>query len=114
MTEKCSAQQIQLTGKEKKYLRGLGHHITPTVYVGREGVTTALLKSAEAALKAHELIKVKLGQNCPLGKKQASEQLAVQCGAALVQLIGKTVLLYLPNTELPKDKRIRIITAKTK
>lgn len=109
MTEKKeNLQEIQLTGKEKKQLRGLGHHLTPVVYVGREGITTALLKSTGVALKAHELVKVKLGQNCPLGKKQAAEQLAGQCGAALVQLIGKTVLLYLSNPDLPKDQRITL------
>ena len=108
MTEKEELQEIELTGKEKKHLRGLGHHLTPVVYVGREGITTALLKSTGEALKTHELVKVKLGQNCPLGKKQAAAQLAQQCGAALVQLIGKTVLLYLPNPDLPKDKRVTL------
>ena len=103
-----NSTKIQLTGKEKKQLRGLGHHLTPIVYVGREGITTALLKSTGEALKANELIKVKLGQNCPLRKQQAAEQLAAQCGAALVQLIGKTVLLYLPNQDLPKDKRVTL------
>jgi RNA-binding protein len=100
--------KIQLTGKEKKKLRGLGHHLDPIVYVGREGITTALLKSIGDALKTHELIKIKLGQNCPLGKQPAAEQLADQCGAALVQLIGKTVLLYLPNPDLPQDKRVSL------
>lgn len=95
-----------LTAKEKKQLRRLGHHRNPVVYVGREGLTTSLIKSTKDALKAHELIKVKLGQNCPLLKKTAAEQLAQQSGAALIQLIGKTVLLYLPNPDLPPDKSI--------
>lgn len=98
--------QVQLSGKEKKYLRGLGHHLDAKAHVGREGLTPAVLKSTLAVLKVHELVKVKLGQNCPLDKKEAAEQLARQTGAALVQLIGKTVILYLPNKDLPKDKRI--------
>ncbi len=101
-------EELTLTGKQKKQLRGLGHHLEPVVYVGREGLSNPLLKSSREALKAHELIKVKLGQNCPLDKKAAAEQLAAQTGAALVQLIGKTVLLYLPNPDLPKDKRVSL------
>ena len=106
--KKEKIQEVQLTGKEKKKLRGFGHHLEPVVYVGREGLSTALLKSTQDALKAHELVKVKLGQNCPLGKKEAAKQLAKQSGAALVQLIGKTMLLYLANPDLPKDKRVTL------
>jgi RNA-binding protein len=99
-------EKIRLTGKEKKQLRGLGHHLNPVVYVGREGITSTVLKATGEALAARELIKVKLGQNCPLGKKQAAEQLALRSEAALVQLTGKTVLLYLPNPDLAPGKQI--------
>ena len=101
-------QEISLSGKERKTLRALGHHLTPVVQVGREGLTAALLKSVSTALADHELIKVKLGQNCPLGKKEAADQLAAGTHATLVQLIGKTVLLYRSNPELDKEKQIKI------
>ncbi len=95
-----------MNGKEKKILRGLAHKLEPVVYVGREGLSESLLVSVRQALAARELIKIKLGQNCPVGKKAAAEQLAEQTGSTLVQLIGKTVVLYCPNEELEKDKRI--------
>ena len=97
---------IHLSGRDRRTLRALGHHLKPVVLVGREGITPALIRSAGQALSARELIKVKLGQNCPLAKKEAARQLAAQCGAALVQLIGKTVLLYRPNPDLDDEKRI--------
>lgn len=99
---------IELTGKEKKQLRGLGHRLSPMVYVGKEGISSTVLVAINEAITAHELIKVKLGQNCPVGKKEAAEELALKTGATLVQLIGKTTLLYLPNPELPDDSRIRL------
>lgn len=98
--------QVSLTGKQRKKLRGLGHHLEPVVYVGRSGLTSTVIESAVASLKAHELIKVKLGQNCPLGKQEAAEMIAGQTGSALVQLIGKMVLLYQPNPDRPKDQRV--------
>ncbi len=97
-----------LNGKQKKYLRGLAHHQEPVVYVGREGLSDSLIRSAGQALQARELIKVKLGQNCPLDKKEAARQLSERTGAALVQLIGKTVILFLPNPDLPDERRIRL------
>ena len=99
---------ITLSGRQKSYLRGLGHHLDPVVHVGREGLSDSLLRSAENALRTRELIKVKLGQNCEIPKKEAARQLAARTGAMLVQLIGRTVLLYLPNDKLPPGKRISL------
>ncbi len=96
----------ELTSSQKKKLRSLGHHLEPAVYVGKEGLTKPLQQSVEASLKAHELIKIKLGQNCPLERGSAGEQLAGLCQAALVQVIGRMVLIYRPNTDLPAAKRI--------
>lgn len=95
-----------LTGKQKKILRSLGHHLTQSVIAGRDGLSANLIDSCNDSLNAHELIKVKLGQNCPVEKKEAARQLAEQTGSHLVQLIGRTVLLYRPNRNLPPDRRI--------
>jgi len=102
------ANELNLTSGQKKMLRGLGHHLEPVVYVGKEGLSPALLASLEAALKAHELIKVKIGQNCPLERNAVGEELTRTTGAALVQIIGRTVLLYRPNPDIPKEKRLRL------
>lgn len=97
---------IELTSGQKKSLRGLGHHLEPVVYVGKEGFSPALLKSMEAALKAHELIKIKLGQNCPVERNAAGPELAKVTGSTLVQVIGRMILLFRPNPDLPPGKRI--------
>lgn len=97
-----------LSVKQRKFLRGLAHHLEPTVYVGKEGLSSALLQAAESALKAHELIKIKLGQNCPHAKHDAADALARSTSSALVQLIGKMVILYRPNPDLAADKRIEL------
>lgn len=62
---------VELTSGQKKALRGMGHHLEPVVYVGKEGLSPTLLKSTQAALQAHELIKIKLGQNCPIERNRA-------------------------------------------
>lgn len=101
-------ESAPLTGKQKKFLRGLGHHLEHSVIVGREGLTDNLIRSCIDGLHAHELIKIRLGQNCPVPKDEAAQQLAVRSGAHLVQLIGKTVLLYRQNPDLPADTAIHL------
>jgi RNA-binding protein len=97
---------LVLSSGQKKTLRGKGHHLDPIVLVGKEGLTPALLKSTQTALKAHELIKIKLGPNCPLERNEAASELARCTEATLVQLIGRMVVMYRPNPDLPNEKRV--------
>ena len=84
----------KLTGRQNRYLRGLGHHLSPVVMIGRDGVTDPLVKATEIALEAHELIKVKVQEGCVLTVKTASQVLADQTRSAVAQVLGKTFLLY--------------------
>jgi len=90
---------INLSGKQNRYLRGLGHHLSPVVMVGKEGLTERLAASLEEALTAHELIKVKVLEGCPMDRREAASALAESSGAALVQVLGRTALLYRPADE---------------
>ncbi|HHD57161.1 MAG TPA: YhbY family RNA-binding protein, partial [Desulfobulbaceae bacterium] len=56
---------VTITTRQRKQLRALGHHLHPVVYVGKEGITKTVLKAIDDVITAHELIKVKIGQNCP-------------------------------------------------
>ncbi len=87
----------ELTGKQVRFLRGLGHHLKPVVMVGKEEISEKLLASVEEALLAHELIKVKLQEGCELDRHEVAEALAGRTGAAVAQLLGKTILLYRPS-----------------
>jgi RNA-binding protein len=89
----------ELSGKQTRYLRGRGHHLQPVVMVGREGLSGRLLASVEEALEAHELIKVKVQEGCLLDRHTVAGDLARATGAALVQVLGKTILLYRPGRE---------------
>jgi RNA-binding protein len=85
---------MKLTGKQNSYLRGLGHHLKPIVFVGKEEVNEAVIAATEEALTAHELIKVKLQDGCLSNRKEVAEELAQATGAAVAQVLGKSILLY--------------------
>lgn len=83
-----------LTGKQKRYLRSLAHHLTPIFQVGKGGVNDNMIKQINDALEARELIKVSVLQNCDDDKETIAEQLITGTNAHLVQIIGNTIVLY--------------------
>jgi len=88
---------LKLTGKQARYLRGLGHPLRATVMIGRQELSDTVIAALEEALTAHELIKVKLQEGCPIDRHAAAGQLATATGAAIAQILGKTILLYRPS-----------------
>ena len=85
---------MKLTGKQIRYLRGLGHHLDPIVMLGKGGLTENIVTVTSEALDAHELIKVKVQDGCDLDRKVAADQLSKVTHAQLVQVLGRTFLLY--------------------
>lgn len=85
-----------LTGKQKRHLRGLGHSLKPVLLIGKNELEEGFIKEADAALACHELVKVKVLENCLLDRREAAEGLAEATGAEIAQVLGKTFLLYRP------------------
>lgn len=96
-----------LTREDKTFLRGLGHKIDPVIQVGHKGVTDTLIAETKSALRAHELIKVKLGKNAPEEVDSAAESIAGQTNSVVVQVIGGVVLLYKEPPDFD-DRKIHV------
>lgn len=88
-----------LTGKQVRFLRGLGHHLDPVVMIGRGVISEAVLRSTNEALTAHELIKVKIQEGCEMDRRTVAAELAEKTGAQVAQVLGKTFLLYRRSDE---------------
>ena len=91
-----------LTGKQRRHLRALGHHLDPVVQVGHEGVSEAVVEQAHRQLESHELIKVRIGETSPQDRHQAAELLAERTQAEVAQVLGRTALLYRPRKDKPE------------
>jgi RNA-binding protein len=98
-----------LTGKQKRFLRALGHSLKPVITVGKSEVTEALTKETASALDAQELVKIKLLESCLMDRNEVARLLAEGCGAEVAQILGRTALLYRqakePKLELPKVEK---------
>ena len=90
-----------LRGKQRRYLRGLGVNLKPVVFLGKAAITEAVLAEIETALESHELIKIKLQESVEGDRKTVAAELSERSGAELVQVLGRTVLLYRRNDEEP-------------
>jgi len=95
-------QSLMPAGKLRKALRAAGHHLSPIVQVGKEGVTAAVLNQLDEALETHELVKVKVGSESPEDRFEAAARLASAPGARLAQVLGRTVLVYRKHPKKPK------------
>jgi RNA-binding protein len=93
---------VHLTGKQKRHLRALGHGLRPLVQVGKQGLVASVVSQTQACLAAHELVKVKLLESCPMDREQCADALAEATGAAVAQTLGRTLLLYRPRPEDPQ------------
>ena len=91
-----------MKGKERADLRGEAHHLDVTVHIGQQGITPALVQALDDALRTHELVKSQVGKHLELEAKQAANRLALQVGAEVVQVIGRTFTLYRQNPDLPR------------
>jgi len=98
----------KLSSRQLRYLRGLGHHLKPLVMLGREGVTDNVVSAANAVLTAHELVKVKIGSGCLLERREAAAVIAAKTGSEIVQVLGRTFLIFRANSGRHDDERIKL------
>jgi RNA-binding protein len=94
--------QITLTPAQRKVHRAEAHHLDPVVRVGGDGLTPAVKKEINAALKAHGLIKVRIFSDDRVAREFMLKTLADELDAAPIQHIGKLLVLWRPIPEKEK------------
>ena len=94
-----------LTSKQRAYLRGLANGEKAIMQVGKDGIGENLVKTVSDALEARELIKLTVLENCMETPKEAANSLADACGADVVGVIGRKIILY---RESVNNKKIEL------
>lgn len=91
-----------LSPRQRQHLKGLAHGINVSVQIGSAGLTEGVIDATNAALAAHELIKVKVGQGSDIDRKQGAVELAQRTHAQVAGVIGRVWILYRPDPEEPR------------
>ena len=92
-----------ITGKQRSYLKGLAHELSPLVNIGKSGLSESVVSAIDQALSDHELVKVQILDTTELHPKEVANDMADKLGAEFVQAIGKRFVLYRMAKE--KEKR---------
>jgi RNA-binding protein len=92
-----------LTARQKKHLRAVAHDLKPVVYIGQHGLSEAVVKDIDRALEDHELIKVRF-VDFKDKKKELSEAVAGQTGAALLGIKGHLACFFRRSSRANKQR----------
>ena len=92
----------ELTPAERRALRARAHALHPIVMIGSAGLTEAVLKEIDLALKNHELIKIRMLGDDRDGRDDALERICAALDASPVQLIGKILVVFRSRPEEPE------------
>lgn len=103
MTELSLPQETNLA------LRAQAHGLDPVVLLGAAGLSEAALREIDRALSAHGLVKVRAGRVAREDRDTMFATAAQRLGAARIQAIGHTFVLFrpVPEREAPKPARTR-------
>ncbi len=95
-----------MTGKERAAWRAKANSLEPLFQVGKGGMSEAIIKQTDDALKARELIKVKvLLESSPVTPREVADELAQATNSDVIQVIGGVIVLYRENPEIAKKAK---------
>ena len=90
-----------MTTKQRPYLKGLAHNLSPVVRLGKAGLSEAVIEETKVALRAHELIKGKIEGEDGEERRAMAGDLAAATEADLIGTVGKVSILYRAREENP-------------
>ena len=100
---------MELNSRQRAQLRGLANSIDTIIHIGKDGIGDNLIKQANDALEAREMIKGKVLENSMLTAREGAEELAQATRSQIVQVIGTKFVLYRETHSKEKDKRIKLV-----
>ena len=103
---------MELTSKQRAQLRAMANGLEPVVHIGKDGIGENLVKQADDALEARELIKCRVLENCELTAREACDALSARTRSEQVQVIGTKFVLYRATHR--KDKKDKIVLVRSK
>lgn len=99
---------MELTSKQRAQLRAMANGMDTILIVGKDGIGQTVVRQAEDALEARELIKGRVLETAPLTAREAAEELARAARGEVVQVVGTKFVLYRETHSKPKEKRIAL------
>ena len=94
---------ITLTAAQRRELKARAHPLHPVVMIGDSGLTPSVINEIDVNLKSHELIKIRVFGDDRAARAALIDDIGTKLDAALVQHIGKILVIYRPRPEDAAD-----------
>ena len=95
---------MELTSKQRAQLRGMASTLDTIIHIGKDGIGDNLIKQADDALEARELIKGRVLENSMYTAREAADELSRATRSEVVQVIGSKFVLYRYQHDKTKRK----------
>lgn len=95
---------FMLTSKQRAHLKSIASTEDTILQVGKNGIVDTLVTQVSDALKAREIIKMKVLEGAMLSPAEAAAELAEKTKSEVVQVIGNKFVLFKRNPQNPKIK----------
>ena len=83
-----------MTSKERAKLKSIASNMETIFQIGKNPIGDTLIKQVRDALKAREMIKLRVLESCELTPREAAESLAETVNCEVVQVIGSRIVLF--------------------
>lgn len=93
-----------LTSKQRATLKGIASTEDTILQIGKNGIVDTLVVQVSDALKAREIVKMKVLEGAMLSPDEAAQELAEKTKSEVVQVIGNKLVLFKRNPQNPKIK----------
>jgi len=97
---------VELTSKQRRWLRGQAHGLDALVQVGKSGLSDGLIRQTDEVLGRHELIKVRFLADRD-DRREQTAALVAAAGAQLAGAIGRVAILYRQHAD-PEKRRYKM------
>lgn len=86
--------QMELTTKQRQYLKIKAAELKPVVMIGKNGITESVIEEIKSSIEHHELIKVKAKAEDHEQRDELAQYLAEQSESTVVQFLGNNLTLF--------------------
>ena len=93
-----------ITSKQRAYLKSIACNEDTILMIGKNNISENVLKQADDALNAREIIKGKVLETADFDVNHIANQISESLNSDVVQVIGNKFVLYRKNNTLNKIK----------
>ncbi len=97
-----------LTSKQRAALRAIASNTDTILQIGKGGISENLIAQVDDALKAREIVKIRVLETAFMTPAEAAAELSEETNSEVAQVIGTKFVLYRANPDIPKEKRIKL------